>query len=260
MGTLRAAAGSDELLAGLLLGVVALAVGLAAAGRRRLAPVAGVLFAVAVVTGVQLTVGLPGEPVPGPWLALVAALVAAAVAVPLADFDARWRHRGLGPVLLPVSLLGVYATVPDTEMALVALGAALPLSLLGWPVALASWGRAGAWAVAGSLVWVTASGGVGRASAVVGGVASLGLLAVEPIARRLHPGRRSVLTRLPEGRLGAPVAAAAQLVLVYVASRVAGTRPSVASAAAVALAATVVAVALAVVATSRTPEDRAACE
>ncbi|MDF2745201.1 MAG: hypothetical protein K0S88_6579, partial [Actinomycetia bacterium] len=74
MGTLRAAAGSDELLAGLLLGVVALAVGLAAAGRRRLAPVAGVLFAAAVVAGVQLTVGLPGEPVPGPWLALVAAV------------------------------------------------------------------------------------------------------------------------------------------------------------------------------------------
>ena len=90
--------------------------------------------------------------------------MAAGVAVVLADFDVRWRHRGLGPVLLPVSLLGVYATVPDTEMALVALGAALPLSLLGWPVALASWGRAGAWAVAGSLVWVTASGGVGRAS------------------------------------------------------------------------------------------------
>ena len=135
-------------------------------------------------------------------------------------------------------------------MALVALGAALPLGLLGWPVALASLGRAGAWAVAGSLVWVIASGGVGRGSAVVGGVACLGLLAVEPIARRLDPEPRSVLDAAARRRLGALVVAAVQLVLVYVAARVAGTRPTVAAAAAVAGAEIVVAVGLALAVTA----------
>ena len=257
-GTLRAAAGSDEFLAGLVMGMIALAVGLvlALAGRGRgtaPVPVAGVLFAVALVAGVQLTLGLPGEPVPGPFLGLLAVAVAVFVAALLADFDARWRHRGLGPVLLTVSLLGVYATVPDTEMALVAVGAALPLSLLDWPRPLAAWGRAGAWTVAGSLLWVVASGGAGRGSAIVGGVACLGLLAVEPVARWLHPDRRSVLARLPDGPLGAPVAAAVQLALVFVASRVAGTQPSVAGAAAVAIG-------LALATTGNAPEDRAACE
>ena len=264
-GTLHTAVASAEFHAGLLLGVVALAVGLMLAlpGRGRGAapvPVAGLLFAVALAAGIQLTLGLPGEPVPGPVLGLLAVAAAVGVAALLADFDARWRHRGLGPVLLTISLLGVYATVPDTEMALVAMGAALPLSLLGWPWPLAAWGRAGAWMAAGSLLWVVAFGGVGRGSAVVGGIACLGLLAVEPIARRLHPGRRSVLSRLPGGPLGALVAAAVQLPLVYVASRVAGTRPSVAAAAVLAMAGGAVAVGLALVATGRAREDRAACK
>ena len=264
-GTLRAAAASAELHAGLLMGVLALAVGLLAAlpgrGRRAsLVPVAGLLFAVALAAGVQLTLGLPGEPVPGPALGLAIVVAAVGVAALLADFDARWRHRGLGPVLLSVSLLGVYATVPDTEMALVAVGVALPLSLLGWPWPLAAWGRVGAWMVAGSLLWVVASGGVGRGSAVIGGIACLGLLAVEPIARRLHPDRRSVLSRLPGGLLGAPVAAVVQLLLVYVASRVAGTRSSVAAAATIAMAGAAVAVGLALAAAGKVPEDRAACE
>jgi hypothetical protein len=263
-GTLRSAAASAELHAGLVMGVLALVVGLLAAlpgrGRASPVPVAGLLFVVALAAGVQLTIGLPGEPVPGPLLGLLIVVPAVGTAALLADFDVRWRHRGLGPVLLTVSLLGVYATVPDTEMALVAVGVALPLSLLGWPWPLAAWGRAGALAVAGSLLWVVASGGVGRGSAVIGGIACLGLLAVEPIARRLHPHRRSVLSRLPDGPLGAPVVAAVQLPLVYVASRVAGTRSSVAAAAAIAMAGGAVAVGLALAASGKAPEDRAACE
>jgi hypothetical protein len=240
-GTLRAAA-SAELHAGLRSGLLALVAGLllALAGRRRSTPgpvpVHGLLFAAAFVAGLALAPGpaAPGWPPTAGWVLPAAALVALAAGPLLAGFDARWPGRGLGPVLLAVTLAGIWSTVPDTEAALVALGAVLPLVLLGWPWALASLGRAGSWAVAGSLGWVVASGGAGRSSAVVGGAACLGLLAIEPLARRLDPRRRSPLGCVPGGPLGAVVVAAAHLGLVYVAARVAGTGPTLAGAVAVA--------------------------
>jgi hypothetical protein len=72
------------------------------------------------------------------------------------------------------------------------------------------------------LVWVVATGGAGRPGSVVGGLACLGLLLVEPAARLLDPSRRSPLDPV-EGRPGLAWAAlAAQLVLTGFASRVAG--------------------------------------
>jgi hypothetical protein len=230
-------------------------------------PVAGLLFAGAVGVALGWTVGLPSGlafgllglagagaagrtwsvrwaaaplAVAGAWLvafrsgltldAGLSLLVAAALVLGssmLADFDDRWGGRGLGPVLVLVSAVGVYATVPDTEQAMAALGAAIPLAVLGWPWPLATLGRAGAYALAGIILWVVGAGGAGRGSSVVGGVACLGLLAVEPLARRLHPGRRSVLDRLPDGHRGVAVAVVAQAGLVYVAARVAGLRSTV---------------------------------
>jgi hypothetical protein len=227
-----------EFVAGLLCGLAALVlgVGVAVAGRdRRPLAIAGALFAGASLVGMALTVGVRSELALGLWarLALAAAVVAGGFL--LGDFDARWRRRGLGPVLLAVSAGGIFLTVPDTEQALVALGAALPLALLGWPRPLAWTGRAGAYAATGVLLWVVATGSAGRGSAVVGGVACLGLFVVEPLARLLDPGRGSVLEWLPAGRWGVAVAALAQLALVLVAARVAGLRASAAAAGAIAL-------------------------
>jgi hypothetical protein len=251
--------------------------------------VAGLLFAAAFATALALTLGLPGGlgfglislagaamlgqmragpaivpvlAIPGAWMVmwrsenlpedLMRLLLGVAVVTGgwlLADFDARQRRQGLGVALFAVSVIGVYFTVPDTETALVALGAALPLTLLGWPWPLASLGGAGAYAAAGSLLWVVATGGVGRGSSIIGGIACLGLLAAEPLARLLHPGRRSVLDLLPDGRLGAVVAGVLHLGLVYVAARVAGTRATLAEATTVALAEFGMAVALMLLAT-----------
>jgi hypothetical protein len=283
-----------ETTAGLLFGLVGLAVGLVAAFARRdtpapTVPVVGLLFAAAVALGVRQTLGLPGElalgltvlvgaglaaglpvggplapalAVPGAWLVAASSdltdgrlgvLVAVAVVAGgflLADFDARWRHRGLAPVLLAVSVAGVYTTVPDTEPAMVALGVALPLALLGWPWPLGSVGRAGAYAATGALCWVVAAGGIGRGSAVVGGVACLGLLAVEPAARLLAPSHGSVLEHLPDGRWGVVAVAVVHLGLVYVAARVAGLRSTVAEAAVIASVELAAAVLLALAATA----------
>jgi hypothetical protein len=225
-----------QLAAGLLLGLgAALACLWLWPGRRARPPMAGLGLAAATVAGLGLTGaagGGPAQPALG-WPGL--ALATAAVAAALAAFDRRWGRLGLLPLLLALSAAGIWATVPDTEAALVLLGAALAMALLGRPgplagrrPGLASFGVAGSLAVAAVLVWVVATGGAGRPGSVVGGLACLGLLAVEPAARGLDPRRRSPLDPL-ERRPGlAWAAAAAQLVLVAVASRVVG-RPDAAA-------------------------------
>jgi hypothetical protein len=238
---------ADDLAAGLLAGLAAALACLAVwAWRRRHrpgapTPVVGVALAAAGGAGIVAATDPPATlALPPPWIA-VAAGVAGAL---LAGFDRRWRGQGLAPLLLAVSAVGVYATVPDVEWALVVVGAALPLALLGWPGPLApggllgprrrdgpaqpppSLGVAGSLAAAALLAWTVAAGGAGRPGSVVGGLACLGVLAVEPLARLLDPRHRSALAR-PRA---AWTALAAHLVLVAVAARVVGRAETVAAA------------------------------
>ena len=92
----------------------------------------------------------------------------------VADFDRRYRDRGWAPAMFAISAVGLYFTVPDTERAMLLLGAALPVVLLGWPFPLASLGVVGAYPCVGALAWVAAFDGRGRLSAIVAGVACLG--------------------------------------------------------------------------------------
>jgi hypothetical protein len=217
----------QHLAAGLLLGLAAVVACLGAASLRRgrPVPVAGLALAAATAAGLAVT-GAPADPALG-WPALAA--IAVVVAAALGSFDRRWGRLGLPPALLAVTAAGIWACVPDVEGPLVLLGAVLPMALLGrpgpragrWPGA-AAFGVAGSAAVAAVLVWVVATGGAGRPGSVVGGLACLGLLLVEPAARLLDPSRRSPLDPV-EGRPGLAWAAlAAQLVLTGFASRVAG--------------------------------------
>jgi hypothetical protein len=216
-----------QLAVGLALGsVAALACFWAGSWRRQRPPaVAGLVLGVAAGAGFALVGALAHPGMPWPLLAVLTA----AVAVALAAFDRRWRRLGLLPALLAVTAAGVWATVPDVEAALVLLGAAIPMTLLGWPLTGRMPGRpgpafgvAGSVAVAAALVWAIASGGADRPGSLVGGLACLGLLAVEPALRRLDRQRRSPLDHL-ERRPGlAWLALAAQLALVAVAARVVG--------------------------------------
>jgi hypothetical protein len=238
---------ADGLAAGLLAGLAAALACLAVwAWRRRHrpgapTPVVGVALAAAGGAGIVAATDPPATlALPLPWIAVVAGVAGAL----LAGFDRRWRGHGLAPLLLAVSAVGVYATVPDVEWALVVVGAALPLTLLGWPGPLApgglrgprrrdgpaqpppSLGVAGSLAAAALLAWTVAAGGAGRPGSVVGGLACLGVLAVEPLARLLDPRHRSALAR---PRV-AWTALAAHLVLVAVAARVVGRTETVAAA------------------------------
>jgi hypothetical protein len=225
---------------GLAVGLAALAGGGAAVEWARTAPskpsaVLGTAAGLALGTaGVVL---MDAGPVPGPVL-VVATLAAGAL---LADFDRRWRDHGLTPALLAVTAAGIYLAVPDVEAALPVLGAALPLALLGAPAALGRVGggtgpirpsvlvTAGAYAAAGLLVWTAATGSAGRAGAFVGGLACLGVLVVEPVARRLGRRRRDRIGP-PPGRRVAVALLAGQIVLAMVAARVVARPASIAGA------------------------------
>jgi hypothetical protein len=165
------------------------------------------------------------------WVAPLA-IIAVVCAAPLtADFDRRFGVRGGPLVLYAVSVVGVFYAVPNTARALVLLGVALPIALLGWPIALARLGQAGSYVAVGALVWVATYEGRGRDAATIGAIACLGLLVVEPAARALRRGRDTVVERWSNSRWGVAGAVLVQLVLVLVASRVAGIRHATGTAA-----------------------------
>jgi hypothetical protein len=158
------------------------------------------------------------------WIAPLIALSIVVGGPLVADFDRRFAPRGWPMVLYAISVVGVFFTVPDTERALVLLGVSLPLMFLGWPFAIASLGSAGSYAAVGVLVWVSATEGRGRHTAIIGGIACLGLLVVEPAARLLRGGRATVFEGLSTSRWMLLPIATLHLALVYIASRVAGIR------------------------------------
>lgn len=117
---------------------------------------------------------------------LVAAIVVAAPA--LVDVVAA-RGSAVAAALLAVSVAGIWVAVPDTEEILL-VGGALALPLLvtiggGLERLVVSWSVPVCAAAVGPVVWAAISGGRGRPGSMVGGVACLGLLVVEPAARRL---------------------------------------------------------------------------
>lgn len=217
---LRAAAGLPP---GLLEGLVALAgAGLAA----RVLPRPGLSGSILALPGAWMLASAGDFGEIG-WLRAVVVAAASAGGALVADFDRRHEETGLPPVLFAVTVAGVYFVLPDTEHASVLLGASLPLLLLGRPRALAGLGSAGAYAATGLVVWTVAADGAARPAAIVGGVACLGLLVIEPLARTIRPRGSSLLIGFGRPGPSFAVAAAGHLALVYIASRWAGLRPTV---------------------------------
>ncbi len=146
----------------------------------RTAPLVGGVLA--LVGGVILAGST--TPVPPPaWITVVLVFGPALAGTGVADFDRRRSGSGLGPQLLLISILGLYATVPDTELVLVLLGAMVPLALLAWPRVWGRLGAGGAFAVTGVFLWITTIEGAPRGGSIVGGVATLALLLAEPVGR-----------------------------------------------------------------------------
>ena len=223
-------------------------------------PLGGLLMAAAALAALSRAGRLPGAPAPALGLAALAALALAALAGGLlaAGFDRRWRDLALGPPLLALAAAGAWLAVPDTERVLVTLGAFLPPALLGWPLRLARLGGFGALTATATLAWVAAADGAGRPGSLAGALACLGVLACEPLARALTPGRRSPLEALRRGTPGEPLLAlgalAAQLALVLAAARAAARPEGVPAALALALALLALATAAGALLARRAPQ------
>ncbi len=280
-----------EMFAGLAAGVIA-AVACAVAAlilRRRPLPVAGLAIAAAflavlrpptpvlIAVGLLAAIGIAGDLRPsliplagalaiGPATLLVFSgdvfeplwgRIAGVAAISIGGGLAAWSEQRrpsswAGPILAAGSALGVFIVVPDTERALVLLGAALPVALLGWPLRLARLGTGGVLSFVGVLVWVVLRDGATRDSAIVGGLAALGVLVAEPVA--------VLLGRLFSGAWSPPVSdwllVATDAVVVLLAGRLAGTLDSAEDAVLVAGLVLAGAVALLTAAELRRPEPR----
>ena len=150
-------------------------------------------------------------------------IVSISVGAPLvADLDRRSARYGLGPLLWLVTVIGVYATVPDTELIRPLVGAAVPLALVGFPLRLGRLGGAGAAASVGLLVWVGAFEGYGRPGSIVGTVAALGIFVAEPLGRMLLRDRVEPLAKSVSERGFVAALIGAHVLLTWYGTRVAG--------------------------------------
>jgi hypothetical protein len=109
-------------------------------------------------------------------------------------------HRGSGVARTPlpflVSMLGIYATVPDTETVLALLGVTGLMALAWAPLAWAQprWPGAAAMAVITTLAVV--SGGRGRESSIVGALAAMAVMGVLAFRTWLYPTIAPLLVHL----------------------------------------------------------------
>ncbi len=166
---------------------------------------------------------LPGEA----WVGWYAAAVVVVAAPLIASFDDNDIDRSWGPGLWLVTAAGVFAAVPDTEEALVLLGASIPVAFLGWPLRLVRIGP-GAYPLVAVFVWVAVWGGRGRPASIVAVTACLGILLIEPIIGRTKWARGRYF---PSGFAGVLSVGATHVSVVLIASRWAAGQTSVAMAA-----------------------------
>lgn len=205
-----------------LVGLALVAIGAVLAGtegswwRRLLLPIPG---AIVVAVGLQADLEWWGRPLVVATIVIGGALVS--------DVDHRFRHLGAGPVLLAVSVTGIFLAIPETDRALVVVAVTVPAALLAWPRPLVCLGPSGAFVVTALVAWIVVVDGRTRTAAVIGALGTLGLFLVEPLGRRLANARNP-----PSSSPSVLVAmAGAHSVVVLVSARVAGLQADPATAA-----------------------------
>lgn len=207
-------------------------------------------------------------PLDASWVRLLVIVTTMIGGAALTSFDRRWARHGLALPLVAMWAFGAYVTLPDTELALALIGAAVVVAVVSWPLRVAAIGACGALPLAGLVAWIARFSGTGRPSSIVGAVAAAGVVVIEPATRALRrsgTGPIDVIADPARGRWWTvPVVAPVQLALVFVAARVAGLSHGVDRAVVVVVAEALGATALALLITSKyierppaaTPSDK----
>ncbi len=91
----------------------------------------------------------------------------------------------IGHLLLPMSIAGIFLTIPDTEEVGLLLGMLIPTVLFAWPFRVDSFGRAGSAPLAAIVAWVICVGGHGRPASIIVSVGCFGLLIAFPVLQAL---------------------------------------------------------------------------
>jgi hypothetical protein len=127
------------------------------------------------------------------WLPLLTPVAIVIAGIALSTWSTRLPHNLLGP-MMAITAFGIWVTVPETEHARVLLGVSLPLAAATVRPIHARLSTAGAFALAGMVVWVVAIGGDARPGSIIGGWASLGLMVILPFVR---PSATMLIERRP---------------------------------------------------------------
>ena len=211
--------------------------GLVVAGLVMLALAGAVFPRTRRISMIPVLLALPGawmigaSGIPGPGWAAPLVVVATAVGGPLVSwFDEEIHGPPIVALLFALATAGVWATVPDTEEALVLLGAVIAPTLLAWPLRVARLGPIGGHALVGLYLWVVVWGGRGREGSIVGAMAALGMLMVAPTGAWIARQSRVRAT----GWYGIGLISL-QLVVVVATTRIAGLREQAADAAWIAI-------------------------
>lgn len=122
------------------------------------------------------------------WFFVATPVVIVATGALLARWPSSAPETWLGP-LSAITAFAVWTTVPDTELARLQLGVALPLAAATLRPVSAGMTSAGAFALAGVIAYIPALGGEDRPASIIGAWASIGVLALIPFARTIWPHR-----------------------------------------------------------------------
>jgi hypothetical protein len=155
------------------------------------------------------------------WVRVLIAVVIPLAGFLITDFERRHSQLGLGVIFYAIAVFGAFAAVPDTEWAVALLAVVFPISFLAWPRIAVSLGIEGAYLAVAVFTWVIAQGGGGRPPSIIGSVACLGLLLLEPLIIWLRPTAVKLTTWFSHNALGAVLASLPQVFIMVLCSRVA---------------------------------------
>lgn len=222
--TLGAVALADTLPQSAIVGLVLIGALTAVAGR--LGSVW--MMALASVPGV-IVLSLAARSEPG-WVMAVTVLAIPLAGALVAEFDTRYGNLGLGILFFGLAATGTFLAVPDTELVRTLFAVCLPLTFLAWPRVLVRLGGAGSFLAIGVFAYFTALGGINRPASVIGAMACLGFLVLEPVVARLRPRLKRLVDFIRPTAEAAIWASIPQLIVVYLTSRVAAHFTSLTSA------------------------------